>query len=129
MRLVTSIAILVVLSGCASNEAVLERSSELTQGTVQMHLVSGQTTKAEVLEVFGAPNVTTRDGSGREVWSYQRQAQVSRSSSRSGFWTILLGGGGSSSSGFETSSRMITLIIKFNADDFVTDFRSRASNF
>lgn len=129
MRLVTSIAILVVLSGCASNEAVLKRSSELTQGTVQMHLVSGQTTKAEVLEVFGAPNVTTRDGSGREVWSYQRQAQVSRSSSRSGFWTILLGGGGSSSSGFETSSRMITLIIKFNADDFVTDFRSRASNF
>ena len=122
-------SLLLLSTGCATQEPLTQRNSQLTQGNVQMHLVAGETSKAEVLEVFGAPNVTTRDGAGREVWTYQRQAQVSQSSSQSGYWTILLAGGGSSSSGFETSSRMITLIIKFDDRDVVTDFRSRASNF
>ena len=94
-----------------------------------MNLVVGQTTKTQVLENFGAPNITTRDGSGREVWTYQRAAQVSQSSSRSGYWTIILAGQNSSASGFESGSRMFTLIIKFDSGDVVTDFRSRTSDF
>ena len=94
-----------------------------------MNLVVGQTTKAQVLETFGAPNITTRDGSGREVWTYQRAAQVSQSSNRSGYWTVILAGQNSSASGFESGSRMITLIIKFDSSDVVTDFRSRTSDF
>lgn len=120
----------VLLAGCvAPPQPVTQRNSELTQGNVQMHLQVGSTTKAEVLDTFGAPNVTTRDGAGREVWTYQRQAQVSQSSSQQGYWTVILAGGSSNASGFESSSRMITLIIKFDEDDVVTDFRSRASNF
>ena len=46
-----------------------------------MNLEVGKTTKANVLETFGSPNITTRDGAGREVWTYQRQAQVAQSSS------------------------------------------------
>jgi len=106
-----------------------ERNSQLTQGNVQMNLTVGETTKAQVLEHFGSPNITTRDGTGREVWSYQRTAQVVQSSTQSGYWTILLGGGSSNASGFESSSRMMTLIIKFDSNDIVTDFRSRTSNF
>ena len=94
-----------------------------------MNIKVGVTSKAQVLETFGAPNVTTRDGSGREVWTYQRQAQVSQSSSEEGGWTILLAGKSKSASGLESSSRMITLIIKFDANDVVADFNSRASNF
>ena len=121
---------LVILAGCVTPpEPLTTRNSELTQGNVQMNLRVGQTTKAEVLETFGAPNVTTRDGQGQEVWSYQRQAQVSQSSRQSGYWTVLLGGGSTDSSGFETSSRMMTLIIKFGPDDVVTDFSSRSSDF
>ena len=117
------------ISGCASQQPLTERNSSLTQGNVQMNLVVGETSKAEVLEVFGAPNVTTRDGAGQEVWTYQRQAQVAQSSTQSGFWTVLLAGGSRSTSGFESSSRMITLIIKFDSEDIVSDFRSRESNF
>ena len=117
------------LPGCAPPPPLAEKNSALTQGNIQMNLVVGQTTKAEVLETFGAPNVTTRDGSGREVWTYQRAAQVAQSSSRSGYWTVILAGQGSSASGFETGSRMITLIIKFDGNDVVTDFRSRTSDF
>lgn len=118
------------LPGCVPPpQPLTDRNSPLTQGNIQMHLVVGQTTKAEVLEIFGAPNVTTRDSSGREVWSYQRAAQVSQASNRSGYWTVILGGQSSSASGFESGSRMITLIIKFGSDDVVTDFRSRSSDF
>ena len=118
------------LPGCVPPpQPLTERNSALTQGNIQMNLVVGQTTKAQVLETFGAPNVTTRDGSGREVWTYQRAAQVSQSSNRSGYWTVILAGQNASASGFESSSRMITLIIKFDSSDVVTDFRSRTSDF
>ena len=118
------------LAGCATApEPLSDRNSDLTQGNVQLNLEVGETSKAEVLEVFGAPNVTTRDGAGHEVWSYQRQAQVRQSTSRSDYWSVILAGGGSSSSGFESSSRMITLIIKYDEDDIVSGFRSRESNF
>ena len=118
------------LPGCVPPpQPLTERNSALTQGSIQLNLVVGQTTKAQVLETFGAPNITTRDGSGREVWTYQRAAQVSQSSSRSGYWTVILGGQSSEASGFESGSRMITLIIKFDSSDVVTDFRSRTSDF
>lgn len=118
------------VSGCVSNpQPVTDRNSELTHGNVQMNLIVGQTTKSDVIDNFGSPNITTRDGAGREVWTYQRAAQVSQSSSQSGYWTIIFAGKSSRAGGFESSSRMITLIIKFNENDVVSDFRSRTSNF
>ena len=94
-----------------------------------MSIKVGTTTKSEIIESFGSPNITTRDGSGKEVWTYQRSAQIAQSSSKSGYWTILLAGQSGGSSGFESSSRMITLIIKFDEKDIVADFKSRTSNF
>ena len=94
-----------------------------------MTLKVGVTTKAEVIATFGSPNVTTRDGNGNEVWSYQRSAQVSQSATESGYFTVLLGGFNRGTSGMESTSRMITLIIKFNKEDIVVDFSSRTSNF
>ena len=120
----------IFITGCvATPQPVTDKNSQLTQGNVQLSIQVGTTTKAEVLENFGSPNITTRDGSGREVWTYQRSAQVAQSSSKSGYWTILLAGQSGSSSGFESSSRMITLIIKFDSSDVVSDFNSRTSNF
>ena len=110
-------------------EQPIQKNSEFTQGNVQMNIAVGKTTKAEILNIFGAPNITTRDGSGAEVWSYQRSAQISQSSTRDSYWTVILGGQYSRTSGFETSSKMMTLIIKFNSVDVVTDFNSRTSNF
>ncbi len=110
-------------------EPLTKQNSSLTQGNVQLTMVVGETTKAMVLETFGAPNITTRDGAGREVWTYQRAAQVSQSSSQKGYWTLILAGQSSRTSGFESSARMTTLIIKFDANDVVTDFRSRTSTF
>lgn len=119
-----------VLGGCVTPpQPVTERNSQLTQGNVQMNLIIGLTTKAQVIESFGSPNITTRDGAGREVWTYQRSAQVSQSSSQSGAWSVILAGKSTEAAGFESTSRMITLIIKFDNHDVVADFKSRTSTF
>jgi outer membrane protein assembly factor BamE (lipoprotein component of BamABCDE complex) len=123
-RMLAAIALGLTL-GCSSPPSDKPVNSELTQGNVQLHLVKGQTTKAQVLEAFGAPNLTTRDAEGLEVWTYERSAREAKSNSA--FWTVILAG--SSSSGFEESSRNMILIIKFDAKDVVNDFNSRASSF
>jgi len=124
------LSLFLFLTGCITTpQPLTERNSKLTQGNVQMSIKVGTTTKSEIIESFGSPNITTRDGSGKEVWTYQRSAQIAQSSSKSGYWTILLAGQSGGSSGFESSSRMITLIIKFNEKDIVADFKSRTSNF
>jgi outer membrane protein assembly factor BamE (lipoprotein component of BamABCDE complex) len=119
-----------MLSACATTpEPVDARNSILTQGNVQMNLKVGVTTKADVLNSFGSPNITTRDATGEEVWSYQRQATVSQSSDSANYWSIFLTGESRSASGFSQSSRMMTLIITFNKNDVISDFRSRSSDF
>lgn len=131
MQRVLISALAIALSGCATTAPgpVDQRNSQLTQGNVQLNLRVGVTTKAEVLEKFGSPNITTRDAGGQEVWSYQRMATVSQSSSSSSYWTILLTGQSRSADGFAQSSRTMTLIIKFDGKDVVSDFRSRTSDF
>jgi outer membrane protein assembly factor BamE (lipoprotein component of BamABCDE complex) len=119
-----------ILGGCATQpKPVTTRNSELTHGNVQMNLKVGETTQTQVLEVFGAPNITSTDGSGQEVWTYQRSASVTQSSSSSSGWTILLAGSNRSAAGFEQTQRTMTLIIKFSDKKLVSDFRSRASEF
>lgn len=118
------------LTGCVTPpKPVTMRNSELTHGNVQLKIQTGKTSQAEVLEAFGAPNITTIDGSGQEVWSYQRQATISQSASSGSYWTVILAGGSSSAAGFESTQRTMTLIIKFDSKKLVSDFRSRASEF
>jgi outer membrane protein assembly factor BamE (lipoprotein component of BamABCDE complex) len=126
-----AIAAVALMPGCTPppTKPVTTRNSELTHGNVQLNLKVGETTQAQVLEAFGAPNITTIDGSGQEVWSYQRHATVSQSTSSSNYWTIILAGGDNSASGLEQTQRTMTLIIKFGPNKVVSDFRSRSSEF
>ena len=119
-----------LITACVpATDPVTTRNSQLTQGNVQINVNVGKTTKADILKTFGAPNITTRDSSGKEIWTYQRAGQASQASAASGGWTVLLAGQNYASSGFESSSRMITLKITFNSKDIVSDFASRTSNF
>ena len=132
MRIIFALCIVITitLSGCVFNpKPITTKNSNLTQGNIQLKIKTGITTKAEILEAFGAPNITTRDGKGNEMWTYQRQAQVNRSYGQSSGWSIILFGQSTNNSGFESSSRMITLIIEFDSNNVVKDFNSRDSNF
>jgi outer membrane protein assembly factor BamE (lipoprotein component of BamABCDE complex) len=105
------------------------KNSPYTHGNVQLTLKKGITTQAEVLESFGSPNITTIDADGNEVWTYQKHATVSKSQESSAYGTVILFGGGEGSSGFEQSSRTMTLIIKFDDSKKVVDFKSMSTSF
>ena len=116
-------------SAIAAQGPVDQRNGPLTSGNIAMNLQVGKTTQAEVLEAFGAPNIVTMDGARNTVWSYQRHATVTQSTSSSSFWTIVLTGGAKRADGFSSSQRTVTLIIKFDANNVISDFRSRTSDF
>ena len=134
---------LIMAAGLVLTAPVLaaEESNKLTHGMVQMTLQVGQTTQLEVLEAFGGPNITTIDGSGNEVWIYDRHATVSSSKASNFSIGMLVGaaGGGVAGGGglgfgkskakAEQSTRAMTLIIKFDSTKKVVDFKSRTSSF
>lgn len=135
------LAALAISSAAIAKDRSPDSANTLTHGMVQMTLHVGTTTQAEVLEAFGAPNITTLDAQGQEVWVYDRQATVSSSGSSGFSIGMLLGGGGggvgggaglgfgSSKSRSSQTQRTMTLIIKFGSDKRVTDFKSRSSSF
>jgi outer membrane protein assembly factor BamE (lipoprotein component of BamABCDE complex) len=127
-----SIIVILSLTGCVSNPPQQQgtmKNSNLTHGQVQLTLKKGVTSKTEVLETFGAPNITTIDAAQREVWTYQRNATVANSNSSNSYGTIILFGSNNKAAGFEQSSKTITLIIKFDDTDKVVDFKSRSTSF
>lgn len=121
--------------------AAKDQPNMLTSGMVNMTLKVGETSQAQILETFGAPNITTIDGNGAEMWVYDRQATVTSSSSSGFSIGMLLGAGGGGVAGGgglgfgkrknkeESSSRTMTLIIKFDDRKIVSDFKSRSSSF
>ncbi len=124
-----------LLTGCIATQPVqpaADSKNPLTTGQVQITLKKDVTTQAEVLEVFGAPNLVTLNSSGEEIWTYQKNATVANATSSSAYGTIILFGASTRSSGLEQSSRTMTLIIKFketNGVKRVSDFSSRSSSF
>lgn len=144
LRVATLLALTMLASGLPDAVAAApeqDAKNTLTHGMVQLTLRVGQTSQLEVVEAFGAPNITTLDAQGQEVWIYDRQATVS-SSKDSGFSIGMLLGGlgggvagggglgfGKSKSQSSQSMRTMTLIIKFGADKIVSDFKSRSSSF
>jgi len=129
------------LSNAKKSETEVDSANTLTHGMAQMTLHVGTTTQLEVIDAFGAPNITTLDALGQEVWIYDRQATVSASSASSFSIGMLLGGGGGGVAGgaglgfgsgkakSTSSQRTMTLIIKFGPDKKVSDFKSRSSSF
>lgn len=112
---------LITLLGCVAPEAGPGKGN-MTLGATQIKLVTGQTTKAQVLEWFGAPNIATRDKNG-EVWNYTRQGTTTQIRSSSvGAW-FLLGVGESSSSRGQSSSYSFDLLIRFDVNDIVIDHK------
>lgn len=118
-----------------------EQANTLTHGMAQMTLRVGQTNQMEVLDAFGAPNITTLDAEGREVWVYDRHATVTADSSSGFSIGMLVGAAGGDAAGggglgfgkrkakSSQSQRTMTLIIKFGPDKRVVDFKSRSSSF
>ena len=111
------------LMGCESNQTT--QKSNLTAGMVKQKIIKGVTTQNELLEVFGAPNIITKNKSGNEVWTYDKVS--ADKSFEEGYWNVIVGGasGGKSS----TATKTFTLMIEFDANNAVKDFSYRSSSF
>ena len=122
--LVLLLACLTVLStGCQKESRT--QGSNLTPGMAKTKITNGVTTQSEILEVFGAPNIITKNKSGNEVWTYDKVAMDK--SNKEGYWTILAAG--ESSGNQTTSTKTFTLMLEFDDDDIVKDTSYRASQF
>jgi hypothetical protein len=126
-----------------------QQKSNLTAGMVKKYVKVGEATQTDILTVFGAPNIITRDKENNEVWTYDRQSIASASEvaewNSSGSVGVLAGGlvgntavgggasiGGSSGKGStagQVSSATFTLIIKYDENDVVQDYRMMATQF
>ena len=132
MRIILVAIFTFSLIACSANPKIQTTDTTpnpYTHGNVQLTLKKGITDQADVLNTFGPPNVATIDSSGNEVWTYQKNATVSKTTKSDGYGTVIILGGSHSTSGFEQSSRTMTLIIKFDESRKVTDFKSMATSF
>ncbi len=122
---------LCLVVGCSQS-----RPSSITPGAAKKYIIPGETTQAEVIEVLGTPNVITRKDSG-EMWVYDKVS--SRQTSvvfgggglgggfgHSGFGGGGLGGGASST---ERSETTVMLIIYYDANDIVRDYKVTQTKF
>lgn len=91
-------------------------------GSVQQKIENNKTTKSEILQNFGSPNIVTKDRDG-EIWNYTRQGTATEMQRNSvGAWFLVFYGG--SSTGFSKSgSYSFDLLIKFNNSDIVVDHK------
>ncbi len=123
--------VLSLVLGCSQSNP-----SALTPGAAKKHILPGQTTQAEVIEVFGTPNVITRKDGG-EMWVYDKVSSKTTSAAfgaggvgagwnHSGFGGGGLAGGVGST---ERSETTVMLIIYFDENDVVKDYKMSQTKF
>ncbi len=112
------------LPGCATSSSDDAAKSNLTPGVVKLKIAKGQTRQAEILEVFGPPDmVTHRDD--RQIWTYDKTSYDYEK--QSGYLTVLLAGTGGDR--VRSSSKSTILIIYFDTRDTVIDYRLNSTKF
>ena len=116
------VAVLITLAaGCSSTQPA---PSNLTPGMAKQVIMKGQTTQAEVVEVFGPPDlVTHRDDT--QIWTWDKIRYDMRQSSDY-LALIIVGGQGRKT---QSSSTSTMLIVYFGMDDVVKDYRMVTSRF
>jgi len=95
--------------------------SNLTPGMAKSTIIKGQTTQAEVMEVFGPPDLVTHKDD-LQVWTYDK---IAYDVEVTGGQVSLFRRGTRSRS----SSTSTMLIIYFNDSDIVRDYRMNTTKF
>jgi outer membrane protein assembly factor BamE (lipoprotein component of BamABCDE complex) len=125
-----SLALLMVWTGCRSwpRETLDSGAENLTVGRVQQEIQVGMDA-ASVAAILGSPNIVTTDAERREVWVYDKVSSDRVDSSRSDHATLILIGTRSKGSSSSKRQRTLTVIIKFDEQNFVRDFAYNYTQF
>lgn len=114
-----------IFFGCATSGVKEMSNTNLTTGKVKMEIKKGVTTQAEILQIFGSPNIVTKNRSNDEVWNYNRMSYESAYGSDGGGF-IFWGGSRAVSS---ATTKSFDLIIIFDDKDVVKDYSIIAASF
>lgn len=113
---------------CASNEKA-EEKNPFNAITLKEKIIEGKTSQAEVLETFGAPDITTESEQKEDVWTYAKTSTKNQGSSAGiGALALFLPGplygvGGSfDKHEDETATKSVSVIIKFNKKKIVKSY-------
>src|SRR6185369_13986476 len=119
------VAIGILTGGCASNtDQQAAQPSNLTPGMVKLKIAKGKTTQQEIVEVFGPPDLVTHKDD-QQIWTYDKTSYDYHS--ESGYlWVVFAGIGGDT---VRSSSKSTLLIVYFDKNDMVTDYRLSAYKF
>lgn len=109
--------------GCNADKNNI-RQSNLTAGMAKATITKNQTTQAEVMEVFGPPDLVTHKDD-MQVWTYDKIRYDIQSSGS--YFTVLLYG--TENSRLRSSSTSTMLIIYFDNQDIVRDYRLSVTRF
>lgn len=115
------------LTGCAATRPSAQeqaKESALTAGMAKEFIYPGKTSQAQVMEIFGPPDLVTRKD-GKDLWTYDKISQEVTSSS--GYLTIILAGVESSRASRRNKSVM--LIVYFDENDVVVDYKLSVAKF
>lgn len=96
---------------------LVETPSPLSYGAITARVKEGITTQADLVSLFGGPNIATLDSDGTETWVYERTTSETSTSGQETGTTVT------------HSISTLTVIIKFNPDKTVREYSARASHF
>jgi predicted oxidoreductase (fatty acid repression mutant protein) len=115
------------ISSCATfpQETEEAQKSNLTVGMVKTKIIKGETTQAEILQIFGSPNIITKNRNNDEVWNYNRMSFKSVAGTDSGV-TIFWAGSRAMTS---ATTKSFDLIIIFDDNDVVKDYSVISAQF
>lgn len=158
MKKALTVMVGLTLSACVMQSPQLPppevqpRASSLTPGMVKKHVEIGKTTQAEIMEIFGPPDMITKSGRG-EMWGYDKvsrevaSAAVGERSGVSAGGLGLLGGAGGGvlggvlggvGGGYGQSSQQsrrtestttIFVLVYFDEKNVVTDYKLSATKY
>ena len=117
MGWILAVAVAAASAGCQTSRGDAATGS-LSAGMVKKSVVKGKTTQTEVLEIFGPPDLLTHTD-GAETWTYDKTTYDVETTGS--YFTVLLAG--SSRDTTKSSSRSTMVIIYFDANEVVRDFR------
>jgi hypothetical protein len=109
-------------------------------------VAKGVTTQADLIRLFGGPNLTSRDAQGREVWVYEHTVTqtdaraATNSASGNVDFSLFWGGSNQAGAGVSASKsattlstgsaiRSTTVVVTFAADHTVLDYTVKANYF
>ncbi|MGL4998910.1 MAG: hypothetical protein ACRC5T_08095 [Cetobacterium sp.] len=120
-KYIIALIAMVTFVGCSTATTIPVQKSNLTFGMVKEKLVKGETTQTQILQLFGAPNLITKNKMNDEVWSYNKMSSVGASTASSGFFT--------SSATRNTTTSSFDLIITFDNNDITKDYSVIANSY